>query len=119
MSDETATMIPPALTPEEWAKVQRDTLMPYDAFDAISAFGMSRPSNADSAVALIALANAALPDRDPRKITRADVDALRQLAGTVRIPTGDGMTFLTPGGGPPWATALAAKLAALLPPEGT
>jgi hypothetical protein len=37
---------------------------------------------------LIALANAALPDSDPRKITRARVDALRFAASSLRHECG-------------------------------
>jgi hypothetical protein len=54
----------------------------------------------------MAIANAALPDDDPRKITRADVDAI-ETAMTHAIG------YQTRGA----IKELRAKLAALLPPE--
>lgn len=69
-------------------------------------------------VAVIALANAALPDDDPRKITRADVTRCRVAAyeaearhdGTIERSDYETMNA--------WRQ-LADKLAALLPPEPT
>jgi hypothetical protein len=60
----------------------------------------------------MALANAALPDDDPRKITRADADGLSRLIDDEFPFTGKHV----------WPQAiflrtLAAKLDALLPPE--
>lgn len=72
----TDTPIEPALTPEEWASVEgekreRTTTRHYEV-DAIL-------ENHDPAK-FIAVYNAALPDSDPRKITREWVETLRDIA---------------------------------------
>lgn len=56
----------------------------------------------------MAIANDALPDTDPRKITRADVDELLSLAKSAREPFG---TF-----GEAILTTVAGKLRAILSP---
>lgn len=62
--------IEPALTSQQWAEVESyDGPLFYD--EAI------QNCPPESLPYLIALANAALPDSDPRKITREKVDALR------------------------------------------
>ncbi len=75
--------IAPALSAEEWAFRSGITLGVHGSLPR-----------------MIALANAALPDDSPYKITRGDVDALR-------LESGPSEAFLF---------RLAAKLAALLPP---
>lgn len=99
------TEIRPALTPEEWADIR--------------AHGLPNCCVANdfySEVAQLAMANYALPDADPRKITRTDVEWLRKLLYDRGWEDGK------PGEDEPeWdqqRDALAAKLAALLPPEG-
>jgi hypothetical protein len=116
MSDET---IPPALTAEEWARAARsiygDIPQAADVYrDAILYDGAARwdgPGAATAAHGLAALANAALPAGDPRKIAPEDVALLRLIAEASfeldgpRSETGARIA------------ALAAKLAALLPPR--
>lgn len=91
--------IKPALTAEEWERVRQT---PGGAADYDDAVGDSPETRAY----LIALNNDALPDSDPRKITRADVDNLRGILS-----------------GDAWAVAksdirwLAAALESYLPPE--
>ena len=111
----------PALSAEEWAKGKyripgvanlalRDgrLLVSGDAWDTDSVH-----TQAVELHALVALSNAALSDSDPRKITRADVQMLEELAEDVDGEWGvgdmqDPKVLLI--------LALAAKLAALLPP---
>lgn len=59
--------IEPALSAEEWAEVSRMEI------EAVAAQFYERP------VAVVAFANAALPDSDPRKITRETVNLLREI----------------------------------------
>lgn len=74
--------IEPALTPEEWAKHSGGTAAVWmsaklprsDSEDA-----EIRLDFAERPIAVIALANAALPDDDPRKITREKLDAMREV----------------------------------------
>ena len=61
----------------------------------------------DDLAALAAMALAALPDDDPRKITRADVRVLEQAVPAISFT-----------GSQDHIARIAAKLAALLPPEG-
>lgn len=69
--------IEPALTATQWASVYavkragilQDTLLTLDTAD----LGLA---------GLIAAANAALPDSDPRKITRAMVEEIREAAAS-------------------------------------
>lgn len=68
--------VPPALTAEEWeyALGQPHGLLEY----------LMRPAEA-----IIASANHALPDDDPRKITREWVEQLRAWAGVLENDRGD------------------------------
>lgn len=84
MSDPTA----PALSAEEWAKREfAEGDISFDAtmgrftvvMDTWSDYG-STDRDVKRLPALIALANAALPDTDPRKITREMVAQLRRAA---------------------------------------
>ena len=73
--------IKPALSPFQWNSIRRDgdvwsvttAQMPLDAGS------VPRVTRA-SAPLYLALANHALPDADPRKITRNMVNALREIA---------------------------------------
>lgn len=86
------TEIQPALTPEEWAAHRRHQTTPgYDHGEV------------DDNVRDMALSNDALPAADPRKIRRADVELLESVD----------LVMLSGGKIP----ELAAKLAALLPPQ--
>lgn len=76
MSDDVTTKIEPALTAEEWTLALDEDVREGLAYEVTYLWGQSRPAGA------IALANAALPDSDPRKITRAKIRLLRiALAG--------------------------------------
>ena len=102
MSDE--TKVGPALTAEEWKR--------FDPKDAASHCEANAVAYETDFHVMMAIANAALPDDDPRKITREDVRYLRDTALFLRTRVdehGDDV-------GDPNLTALAAKLAALLPP---
>jgi hypothetical protein len=90
--------IRPALTPEEWTIVEAEK--GYATEERADLIGRS------SGYARIAIYNATLPDGDPRKITRDDVRALDGWAD-----------YIDRHDPPPALKALAAKLAALLPPE--
>src|SRR5688572_10201737 len=115
------TPIEPALSAEEW----RDVLHPQiergfpDEADSPQevADGLHWRSEAECAhrryARGIALANAALPDDSPYRITRADVGALRALFDELQ-----GVWPGWPVNGPDQTVyRLADKLAALLPPE--
>lgn len=110
MSDE----ITPALSAEEWA--QREAVRASTEISALDGSVMLVDPDAPSTVvlaegvpALMALANAALPDGDPRKLTREDVALIR----------GERFGGFKDDAPALWRAvdALAAKLAALLPPE--
>lgn len=132
--------IPPALTPEEWADaIEGDSIAigvepprsPLSA-DCHSPVTLTRACDDDEegqifsdcvqvfaseAPALIALLNAALPDDDPRKITREWGVRLRNAALKLESMSTDE--------GPPWAVrqapelrAMAAALDSYLLPEG-
>ena len=58
-----------ALTEQEWNE-------PHTTFMRLT--GRMLPHTSRDAAALIALANTALPDSDPRKITREKVEAMRE-----------------------------------------
>ena len=92
-------IVPPALTPEQW---QDATAHGY-AHDAPPLEPGAPPEMLHYSMAM---ANALLPAGDPRKLTHADATALwlaaHQLSGTIA-----GATCAT----------VAAKLAALLPPD--
>lgn len=87
--------IEPALTPEEWRDTDRAMRQHVGAL----------PERADDLAQVIALANAALPDSDPRKITREDVRACRRETNDW-FEDRDEML-----------RGLADRIAALLPPE--
>lgn len=83
----TDTPIEPALTAEEWAEVGSSPWIGCSYDEGIMAWP-ERPHvrSADSGLdidddmhALIALANAALPDFDPRKITREKIEVARHI----------------------------------------
>lgn len=95
MQDEDGPDIPPALTFREWVRGRTDrgdlrielengdmltVSMPPSATgiraDAVR-WGITISGMADDFAALIALANAALPDEDPRKLRREHVEVLR------------------------------------------
>lgn len=100
MSDE--TMVEPALSAEEWALRLKGDHNVYE--DGIAPNGVGVITHQGLAVtydtgflldieakyvrALIAVANAALPDDDPRKITWGMVSDLRQAAARL-VRTGD------------------------------
>jgi hypothetical protein len=133
MTDET---IPPALSADEWAarEVVRQTQAAEFSFvqfdpDGWLAIGARRLERQEPdglrvggqstiVPALMALANDALPDGDPRKLTRADVEAL-----DIAVQYDEGLCFEHGSIGHDDAMrharlhALAAKIAALLPPE--
>lgn len=94
--------IPPALTPDEWASMDH----PHTIENAveIAAATWNYPQ-------AMALANAALPDDSPHKITRADVDFLRDELG------GDWWLGDPEDPDAPRMKRILAKLYALLPPE--
>lgn len=92
------TEIKPALTAEEWADRRRFKEQHPNQWPA--------PSDL---LRQIATFNDLLPDDDPRKITRADVEELQEAVSFARYHSGDDNW--------PLSYALAAKLAALLPPE--
>lgn len=98
--------IPSALSADEWATVQRTGWYPGHS---VAGDLLGVPSNAlDIAHAGMALANERFPDGDPRKITAADVDALREAVADPEMWSGSDLD--------PALRALAAKLAALLRP---
>jgi hypothetical protein len=115
-------MIEPALTAEEWANTSatrgRDGWeVAIEAGDGISfRYDADKAGSDDIGVpvsalpAVVALANAALPDDDPRKLVAADVKALNESAELIE---GEYHHSLLPSA----LCALAARIAALLPPE--
>lgn len=103
--------IPPALTPDEWARVEPSDIYGHD--DGGVYVGAYRGGDIEVGVrdhALIALANAALPDTDPRKITREWVREIRGAARDYALPDG----FLHSG---EVLNRIADALASYLPPE--
>ena len=117
--------IKPALTAEEWSTLKDGYYVELsgcrigidtDGLDVRGRFmGEEATVPRECAPALMALANAALPDDDPRKITREDVAACRAFdfnfwgmeSDSVEVRRADCERL----------QLLAAKLAALLPPE--
>jgi hypothetical protein len=91
-------IVPPALTPAQW----QDAVTHGYQHDVPPLEAGSPPELLHYSMAM---ANALLPSGDPRKLTQADVTALwlvaHQLSGTIGGAT---------------CAAIAAKLAALLPP---
>jgi hypothetical protein len=78
--------IEPALTEEEWANNGEDVVGGYLDWESgvIDTSGTYVSRGPRFIPALIALANAALSDSDPRKITREMVDDLRMAASGLR-----------------------------------
>jgi hypothetical protein len=110
------TAIRPALTPDEW-KNRRAGSVAIDAVDDDVHLVVRDPddeivsvSGNDELWALIALANAALSDGDPRKFTPADVAVARIVGEAVRRDEPGAAQLLA------LADLLQGKLAALLPP---
>jgi hypothetical protein len=114
-------MIEPALTAEEWVELEPLGARAY--FQATSDLPPRLRELAlgfDQARAM-AVANAALPDDDPRKLKAADVEALRRVVDliawddliSVRYDSGEVFADEIREG----ATTAIQKLAALLPPD--
>lgn len=80
--------IVPALTPEEWANADPTSLHGFDDGGIYVNMGRTIDERDVSGrpAALLALANAALPDDDPRKITREWLNSLRSLAADLPEP---------------------------------
>lgn len=110
--------VPPALTSREWAEIQ--ALPPKTREHVLTR---------DPAVAArtMALHNFALPDGDPRKLTRDDIawvrDVIEMILAYSAVDDAEGLPLrLNPEGPTAEGTdtyrgeRLAAKLAALLPP---
>jgi hypothetical protein len=96
----------PALTPEQWGDLS------YDKYGERSTYSTPDGSVAHAAMAT---ANACLPSGHPGKITREDVNDLLSFAESGVC---DGMSNCSRDPDAAAALrALAAKLAALLPPE--
>lgn len=83
----TDTPIEPALDPDEWASLEMVTRDVYARVSRTAPGWVEFDQNTEGsavdafpAAGMIALANAALPPDDPRKITREMVDAIRGLA---------------------------------------
>jgi hypothetical protein len=137
-------IIKPALTAEEWNDFRAPVIQGEQAgaFIGTHAVNLTGPLvrtvsvamhdgfrighfHGDSAVQLMALANASLSDDDPRKITLADLLALRQSALFLEEQRDGMLSTKWPDDANPWrmlaptVRELAAKLAALLPPEDT
>lgn len=127
------THIPPALTPDEWATGKKEIELRY--FDDKGSAFVEREhgggvycyrwGNAAIIVrellsAAIALANHALPNDDPRKITREMVNALDETIEMAKDSECDPMG-VDPDSGPnatlDLASSLLRVLQALLPPE--
>jgi len=121
----------PALTVEEWAAWRieplslKGQLVVHDDADGLEIVTYENPGDVagmakfkidtwdrGGIAGVMALANHALPDDDPRKITRADVENLRDEARAQREQYSDEHMGL-------WLDGLADKLAALLPQEGS
>jgi hypothetical protein len=92
--------IEPALTPENWRRLEKFPFFVRDGrlFEWIDVGAVA----VDQLEGVIALANAALPNDSPYKITRADVEHLQQFASEERSAI---------------LERLADKLKTLLPPK--
>jgi hypothetical protein len=115
------TTIRPALTPEEWAHEVPDSLhSPDTAIQfAVGHVVLSeewRHRRERALPAMIAILNHALPDGHPQKFTQEDVRALRKMADDEEWAESRGDAGRT-GMDPYDARSLAARIAALLPPE--
>lgn len=100
MSDET---IPPVLSAEEWRDVQRGATN-----SGMVVFFLSHFARVERYNAAAAIANAALPDDHPGKLTWADVEWLRSVLRPGHTVIASDIKTLH---------AIAGKLAALLPPR--
>lgn len=125
--------IRPALTPEEWKQRLTEELDDYgeDAegrglVDSERSLRITYDSGVidqaiprDEVVRILALANHALPDSHPNKFTRADVEALRRSRVFEIDPSQvfDGSVSVDREG-TECLRSLAARIEALLPPEG-
>jgi hypothetical protein len=126
------TDIESALTPDEWREMQH--VGRYATFwrdygpDRIDVTPVKHSPHVcsidypDDLHALVALASAALPDDDPRKITREEVEVAKDIAEAALAVEGDdrkphGAMVFVPDVEAAALLRLAAKLAALLPPE--
>jgi hypothetical protein len=119
--------IAPALTPDEWAAKETRTpdhvrvALLVDEDGTFLEVGDGRSSADTWLIAsegmpqTIALANAALPDSDPRKITRARVDALREVAREIDAENKGMITQC--GWADDFLNGLADALESYLPPE--
>lgn len=107
--------IRPALTPEEWEEYGNDPVycLRYEAGNCEYDDGVPYR------VRCVALANHALPDGHPNKLTRADVQALRRSRVFEIDPSQvfDGAVSVDREG-TERLRSLAARIEALLPPEG-
>lgn len=116
--------IEPALTPEEW-RISSAALRPQFAIQELQGLydsnGDAQPLDVADMPRVIALANAALPDSDPRKITRHQLFCLREVLAnfSAALAVGDFGDFLKPGleEYASQAETLAAALESYLPPE--
>ena len=121
--------IQPALTAEEWAARKNSwpaafttdlSGIPENQRDSYQGEVPMRPFEADDHFRAVAENNAALPDDDPRKITWADVEAIERAADSIAneygLPTNDA-DFPHQASERNNALRVAAKLAAILPPE--
>lgn len=106
--------IAPALTPERWAYIKgRDYPLRTRVGNACDEIDLAL-----SEEGLIAVVNAALPSDSPYKITREDITLLRSAAGAVDSLHGEVCSgACTCAAEEAALDRLAAKLAALLPPE--
>lgn len=122
MTDDDAKPIPPALSAEEWAEVE--PLADGGYSDELYSL-VSPGTRLADLPKVIALANAALPDASPYKITRTDCYDLATSVNHMESLAA-GLEDRPDLNGPAYAYALrrhanmlktvAAKLAALLPP---
>lgn len=101
--------IDPALTAEEWGDVLGDPMLADgDVHTVARSWIMPDPTPAQ----WIALANAMLPDSDPRKITREKLATIRHALDLLpRVEQDDYADYST-------AEAFADALESYLPPEG-
>lgn len=121
MPNNDPTAIAPALTPDEWYAVKQSDREPIH--EAAGALMQALMPNVDEPgigrttterlLACMALANAAVHKDDPRKITREDVRALADVLRHIDEQTFEWLVQYSED-----VHRLAAKLAALLPPEG-
>lgn len=94
--------IAPALEPDEW-KHRRCAAVSIDRVDGETHVVVTDPdgemvsvSGPEEVFALMALANDALPDGDPRKICRAWIERIRHGDERSRAPIADALAALLP-----------------------